>query len=179
MDSRITVNWWAIALRGVIAILFGLAALFLTRSTLAALVILFAAFLVVTGIFALIAGAFGGSWLVAIEGVAGILIGALTFVYPRITVLALALLIAFWAIVTGILEVWGAVVLRRVVEGDWLLAVSGVLSIVFGILVAIFPGAGLVAIVWIIGIYAILWGVLLLVTGFRLRNLRGRMVVST
>lgn len=179
MDSRITVNWWAIVLRGVIAILFGLVALFLTRSTLAAIVILFAAFLVVTGIFALVAGALAGSWLFAIEGVAGILIGALAFVYPKVTVLALALLIASWAILTGILEVWGAVVLRRVIANEWLLAVSGVLSILFGILVAIFPGAGLTAIVWVVGIYAILWGVLLLVLGFRLRNVRGRVVVST
>lgn len=155
------------------------AALFLTKATLAVLVVFFAAFLLATGIFALVVGALARSWMLAIEGVLGIVIDAVTFAYPRITVLALALLIAAWAILTGILAVWGGVLLRRVIANDWLLVVSGVLSILFGILVAIFPGAGLVAIVWVIGIYAILWGVLLLMLGFRLRNVQGRVVVST
>jgi len=179
METRIGINWWAIVLRGLIAILFGLAALFLTGTTLAALVIVFAALIGVTGIFALVAGALGRSWLLSIEGVLGILVSALTFLYPRVTLIALALLIGAWAILTGILEIWAAILLRRVIAGEWLLAVSGVLSILFGILIAIFPGAGLAAIVWIIGIYAILWGVLLLMLGFRLRNMRGRVVVST
>jgi uncharacterized membrane protein HdeD (DUF308 family) len=179
MDTRVTDNWWALALRGVVAIIFGVVALTLTGATLVALVILFAAFLFVTGILGLVAGAIVRSWLLTIEGALGILAGILTFAYPRITVVALGIVIGVWAILAGIAEVWAAVVLRRVIPNEWLLGISGVLSIVFGILVAIFPVSGLVAIVWIIGVYAILWGVLLIALGVRLRSSRGRLVVST
>jgi uncharacterized membrane protein HdeD (DUF308 family) len=103
----------------------------------------------------------------------------LTILYPGITVVALAIVIGVWAILAGIAEVWAAVVLRRMIANEWLLGISGVLSIAFGVLVAIFPRSGLVAIVWIIGIYAIVWGILLVALGFRLRSSRGRLVVST
>ena len=175
MDSRITANWWAVALRGLIAVLFGIVCLVLTGSTLVVLIAFLAAYLFIDGVFAIVVGARAGSWLLGLEGVLGIVAGALAFFYPGITALVLALLIASWAIVTGVVEIAAAIGLRRVISNEWVLVVGGVLSIVFGVLMAIFPGAGLVAIIWLIGSYAIIWGALLLALAVRLRGRRPAM----
>jgi uncharacterized membrane protein HdeD (DUF308 family) len=176
VDSRIAANWWAIAVRGLVAVLFGIVCLFLTGATLVVLIAFLAAYLLIDGVFAIVAGARSGSWLLGLEGALGIVAGALAFFYPGITALVLALLIAAWAIVTGIVEIAAAIGLRRVISNEWVLIVGGVLSIVFGVLIAVFPGAGLVAIIWLIGIYAILWGAVLLGLALRLRGRRPSMV---
>jgi uncharacterized membrane protein HdeD (DUF308 family) len=110
-------------------------------------------------------------WLV-VEGVAGIAAGVFTFLWPGITALVLLWLIAAWAVVTGVLEVAAAVVLRRELRGEWLLALAGVLSVAFGVLLAVRPGEGAIAIVSAIGVFAIVFGVALLVLGVRLRRLQ-------
>jgi uncharacterized membrane protein HdeD (DUF308 family) len=170
MHSSITLNWWAIALRGVAAILLGIAAFALTGITLLVLLAVFVAYLFIDGVFALVAGVRVRSWILAIEGALGIIVGVIALVWPNVTLLALALLIAAWAILTGIAELAAAVSLRRVIRNEWLLALGGVLSIVFGIVVALFPAAGLFAIVYVIGAYALVWGVILLALAFRLRG---------
>ncbi len=178
MDSRITGGWWALGLRGLAAIVLGIACFFLTGMALAVLVALFAAYLFVSGIFAIVAGARSGSWLLGIEGVLGIVAGGLAIFFPAITALVLAFIIAGWALVTGVLEIAAAVSLRRVIQNEWVLGLSGVLSIVFAVLVAIFPGAGLVAMIWLIGAYAIVWGALLIGLAARLHSHQGRMVAA-
>ena len=172
-------NWWALALRGVVAILFGLAALIWPGLTLTALVLLFGAYALVDGVFAVVAAlARAGRerrwWVLLLEGLLGIAVGILTLVWPGITGLVLLLFIAAWAIITGVVEIVAAIRLRREIEGEFLLGLGGVISVIFGLLLIVRPGAGAVAVAWLIGIYAILFGALMLALAFRLRGLRGR-----
>ena len=177
MLPTLTRYWWAVVLRGVAAVLFGLMALIWPGITVIVLVALFGAYALVDGIIGLGTAVFGGrergrrGWLV-VEGIAGVLAGIFTFAWPGITALALLWLIAAWAIVTGVLEIVAAVRLRREIQGEWLLALSGVLSVLFGILLAVWPAAGVLSIVFLIGIYAIVFGVALVGLGLRLRRLR-------
>jgi uncharacterized membrane protein HdeD (DUF308 family) len=170
--------WWTLALRGAVAVLFGVLALFWPQITLTVLVLLFGAYALVDGLVALGTVIFGGGraagrrpWLI-LEGILGVAAGVVTFVWPQITAVALLALIAAWAVLTGVVELVAAVRLRREIEGEWLLALSGALSVIFGVLIVIWPGAGALAVVWLIGIYAIIFGVTLLMLGFRLRRLR-------
>jgi uncharacterized membrane protein HdeD (DUF308 family) len=171
--------WWVVVLRGVVAVLFGLMALIWPGITLFVLVVLFGAYALVDGLFALGTAAFGGDraaagrrgWLI-VEGIAGILIGILTFVWPGITTLVLLWLIAAWALLTGVLEIVAAVRLRREIQGEWLLALSGALSVLFGILLAVWPAAGALTVVLLIGGFAVVFGVVLVVLGLRLRRLQ-------
>ncbi len=168
-------NWWVLALRGVVGILFGLAAFFLPGAALAALVLLFGAYALVDGVLAVIAGIQratahrGRWWMLLLEGLAGIAAGIVTFFWPGVTALALLYIIAAWAIVTGVLEVLAAIRLRREIENEGWLALAGLASLVFGVLLMIRPGAGLLAVVWIIGGYGIVFGIAMLVLAFRLR----------
>jgi uncharacterized membrane protein HdeD (DUF308 family) len=173
-------SWWALLVRGVAAILFGVLAFAWPGLTVLALVFLFAAFAAVDGIFALVAAwrAAEGRrqwWPLALEGVAGIGVAVITAVWPDATAFALLFLIAVWAFATGVLEIAAAIRLRKVIEGEWLLALVGVASIVFAALILIFPGEGAVAIVWAIGAYAVVFGILLIALGLRLRSLRDRL----
>jgi uncharacterized membrane protein HdeD (DUF308 family) len=102
------------------------------------------------------------------------IVGVLTFVWPDMTGLVLLCLIAAWAVITGILEIVVAIELRRVIEGEWRMVLSGILSVVFGVLLAIFPGAGALGLAWLIGIYALVYGFLLIGLAFRLRDLHKR-----
>jgi uncharacterized membrane protein HdeD (DUF308 family) len=178
MELAITSNWWVLALRGVAGILLGIAAFALTGITLVVLIALFAAYLLVDGVLAIVAGTRGRSWLIAAEGALGVVAGLVAVLFPALTALGLALLIAAWAILTGVAELAAAIRLRRLISNEWLLAGAGTLSIVFGLLIALFPGAGLVAIVWIIGAYALVWGVMLLALAFRLRGHQGRLILA-
>jgi len=175
MTTVLTRNWWALALRGIFAILLGLAALVLPGVTLAVLVALFGAYAVVDGVLAIIAGVRAAErherwWSLILKGLAGIVAGVLAFVWPALTALALLYLIAGWAIVTGVLEIVAAVHLHRA-HGEWLLILNGVWSILFGLFVIVWPGAGVLTLLWIVGVYAIVFGAMLLVLAFRLRNL--------
>ena len=178
MTTVLTRNWWALALRGIFAVLMGLAAFVLPGVTLAVLVALFGAYAVVDGVLAIIAGIRAAEryerwWSPILKGLVGIAAGVLAFVWPALTALALLYLIAGWAIVTGVLEIVAAVHLHRA-HGEWLLILNGVLSVLFGFLVVIWPSAGVLTLLWLIGGYAIVFGIVLLVLAFRLRNLHGR-----
>lgn len=176
MRESMARHWWALALRGAVAVLFGLMAFFWPGLTLTVLVWLFGAFILIDGIFALIAAVRFASaherWLpLLVEGIVGVLAGLLTLVWPGLTAIALVYLAAAWAILTGVLEIAAAVRLRREIANEWLLALTGVLSILLGILLAAVPAAGLLVWAWMIGAYAVLFGVLLIVLACRLRGL--------
>ncbi len=171
-------NWWAVALRGVAAIVFGVLTFAWPGITLVALVLLFGAYALVEGIFNVVAAVMRRGreqpwWMLLAEGLVSIAAGLITFSWPGITALVLLYVIAFWAVVTGVLEIVAAVRLRQRIAGEMWLAVSGVLSVVFGVLVALMPGAGALAVVFWIGAYAIVFGALLLGLAFRLRGWRG------
>lgn len=170
-------NWWAFLVRGALAILFGIAALVWPEITLTVLVLLFGAFAIVDGIVVIVA-AFrdrrGINWALLLWGAVGVLIGIVALVWPEITAVALVWVIAAWAVVTGAIAIWSAIALRREIENEWLLGLSGLLSVAIGILFFVNPGAGALSLVWLIGIYAIVLGVLLVILAFRLRRFRDR-----
>jgi uncharacterized membrane protein HdeD (DUF308 family) len=167
--------WWALALRGAAAIIFGLIALFWPPAAVAALVALFGAYALVDGIFNLIAavraGRSGQQWgALVFEGSVSLLVGVLTLFFPGATALALVLFVAAWSLITGVAEVVAAIKLRRHIQGEWLLALSGILSIAFGILLFISPMIGAIAIAIWIGAYAVVFGALLVGLALRLRS---------
>ena len=171
-----TGHWWALALRGAVAILFGLAALLRPDIALEALILLFGAYALVDGVFAIV-GVFGGTrggtprWLLVIEGIAGILAGLIAFVLPGLTAILLLYLIAAWAVITGISEIATAIRLRQEITGEWALIIGGALSIIFGVILAVIgPVAGLLSLVWLIGVYALAFGILMLITAFQVRG---------
>jgi len=167
-------HWWALALRGVFAVLFGLLTFLIPGITLLTLVLLFGAYAILDGVFDIISAvrAPGRHWPLVLEGVVGIIIGILTFIWPGITTMVLLYLIAFWAIFTGILEIVAGIRLREVIANEWLLILMGVLSVLFGFLILIFPGAGALAIIIWIGAYSLLFGIMLIALAFLLRRFR-------
>jgi uncharacterized membrane protein HdeD (DUF308 family) len=167
-------RWWLLALRGVASILLGIAAFVVPGITLLVLVILFGAYLLIDGVLAIVASAMGRSLLLVLEGAAGVIAGLLTLVWPGITAVVLLILTAAWAIVTGVAELVAAYRLRRIVRNEWLLILLGVASIMFGIALVIRPGAGLLALVYLIGAYCLLFGVLLVALALRLRSISTR-----
>jgi uncharacterized membrane protein HdeD (DUF308 family) len=177
MFNLMTQNWWAIALRGLVAVLFGIAAFIWPGITLWVLVAIFGAYALVDGIFAIIE-AFRRDvvgerwWALLFEGFVGIAIGILTFTWPGLTAMGLLYLIAFWAIVTGVFEVITAIRLRHEIRGEWMMGLIGVLSVAFGFLLVAFPLAGALSVVLIIGLYAVVTGALMIALGFKLRSLR-------
>jgi uncharacterized membrane protein HdeD (DUF308 family) len=181
MLQTLSRNWWAVALRGVAAILFGLAAFVWPQITVYALVLLFGAYCLVDGAFTLAAafsrsaGSTGRGWLV-VRGLAGIAVGVLTFVWPGITALALLWVIAAWAVVTGVLEIVTAIRLRRELRNEWLLVLSGALTVVFGVLLVVWPASGVLALITLIGSFALVFGVLLVALAVRLHRHGGRPV---
>jgi uncharacterized membrane protein HdeD (DUF308 family) len=167
--------WWLMAIRGLLAVLFGLAALVWPRLTLFVLVILFGAYALVDGVMTVIVSLQERKhlrqwWVVLLRGIAGIIAGVLTFVWPAITALALLYIIAAWAIVTGIFEIASAFSGRLPVGQEWMLVLAGVLSVLLGVLLAILPGVGLLSLVWLIGIYALVFGILLIIRAFQFRT---------
>jgi uncharacterized membrane protein HdeD (DUF308 family) len=177
MLEYLTRQWWSVALRGVLAVAFGVVAWIWPDITLHALVLLYGFYALVDGLLALAALLVGGSlvrerrgWLI-VEGVAGIAAGVIAFLWPGITALVLLYLIAAWAIATGVLEIAAAIWLRRELRGEWLLALGGVVSVLFGVFLIVRPGEGAIAVVWLIGLFAIVFGVALIGLGLRLRRL--------
>jgi uncharacterized membrane protein HdeD (DUF308 family) len=179
-DNRI---WGGLAFRGLIAIVFGILALSRPGITATGLVYLFGAYAFLDGIAAIAASVkvaqLGGRWgAMFLVGLTGIVIGVLAFAYPAATALGLIYYIAIWAVITGVLEIAGAIRLRKVIDGEWKLAVAGGLSIVFGVLIFARPHAGMLSMVWVIGVYAILFGALMLALAFRLRGAQRRLVTA-
>jgi|tagenome__1003787_1003787.scaffolds.fasta_scaffold20456002_1 uncharacterized membrane protein HdeD (DUF308 family) len=176
MKSILAQYWWLIALRGVLGILFGIIALIMPVATILALVILFSAYMLVDGAFALYAAYQAGrqnrKWgLLLLQGLANIAAGVLAFLWPGLTALAFVILLAAWSIVSGCLQLAAAF---RIEQGRWWLVLGGVASIIFGMLLIAAPLIGAVVLTWWIGAWAIVFGAFLLVAAFRLRSPRGR-----
>jgi uncharacterized membrane protein HdeD (DUF308 family) len=168
-------NWGWIVLRGVAGVLFAVLAVAWPGITLAALIIVWGAYALADGLLALVAAwqvrdqgrPFG--WLIVV-GLLGIAAGVVTFLWPGITAIALLMLIAAWAFTMGIFQIAAAIRLRKVIDGEWMLLLSGLLSVAFGMLMAIYPGAGALEMLSLIAAYAFVFGVLLIVLGLRLRS---------
>jgi uncharacterized membrane protein HdeD (DUF308 family) len=168
-------NWWLVALRGVVALIFGVLTIFRPGVTLAALILLFGAYAIVNGIFTVVVAIAHHRgephWVsLLVSGVLSVALGIVAFVMPRLTALSLLYIIAAWAIVTGVSEVATAIRLRRMITGEWLLVIAGVLSVLFGVFLVLFPGAGALAVTLWIGTYAVMLGILLIALAFRLRS---------
>jgi uncharacterized membrane protein HdeD (DUF308 family) len=178
-ESYLSQYWWAILLRGAAAILFGFLALFAPGITLAALVLLFGAYAFVDGIGAIVMGIkdYGEQerwWATLIGGIVSVAAGFVTVVMPGLTAVALLILIGVWAMFRGMLDIVAAVQLRDVIEGEWMLALAGVVSVLFGLLMILFPGAGALAMLWWIGAFAIVLGVAEIALAFRIRRIARR-----
>lgn len=175
MMMTLSGNWWMLLIRGLAAIAFGLLAYFYPGAALAALVLIYGVYALVDGVFAIVAAINQGEhhrpWgFLLFSGIVSIIAGLVTFFYPGITALVLLTIIAAWGIVRGVLEIAAAVQLRRVVPHDWLLALAGILSIVFGVLLIAYPATGLLAVVWLIATYAIIYGILEIALAMRVHR---------
>jgi uncharacterized membrane protein HdeD (DUF308 family) len=176
MNAVLARNWWAVGLRGVFTIIFGIVAVVIPVVTLAALVLLFAAYLLVDGIFAIVAGlrAAGhhGRWGTLIfEGIVDLIVSAIAFFWPLATVLAFVYLMGAWAIVSGVVLLSGAFRIH-LTHGRWLAVFGGIVSIAWGILLLLWPFTGALVLTWWMGAYALFFGGALLVLAFRLRRRR-------
>jgi uncharacterized membrane protein HdeD (DUF308 family) len=167
-------NWWSLLLRGLVAIIFAVITLISPGITVAAMVLLFGAYALIDGVLSIV-GAIRAArsherWgVLVLEGVAGIAASAVTIVWPIVTTLALVAVVAAWALITGALEILAAIKLRKVIKHEWLLALSGVLSLILGALLIAMPFAGALALALWIGAYAFVFGVVLIALAFRLR----------
>ena len=179
MKELLARSWWMLALQGAIAVLFGVLAVLWPGLTLLWLVALFAAYALIGGAVALYGAVKNrtmdkGWWLILALGLVSVAAGVIAIFNPELTALALVLLMGANALVTGALEIAVAIRLRKAVRNEWLLILAGAASIVFGALVLVFPGAGALALVWLISFYALLSGVLLLSLAFRVKGWRGK-----
>ncbi|MCU0953983.1 MAG: HdeD family acid-resistance protein [Hyphomicrobium sp.] len=164
-------NWWLILLRGICAVVFGILTFIWPGLTLLTLVLFYGAFSLLDGAFSIAAAVKGGApmprWWLALVGLLGIGVGIITLAWPQITGIVLLMFIAGWAIASGLLQIIGAIALRKEIEGEWWLVASGILSVVFGVLLIMYPGAGALSLAIVIGAFAVAYGILLI--GFSLR----------
>lgn len=164
-------NWRVILVRGLAAIVFGILCFVVPVISLLALVLLYGVYAIVDGVSAMIWGSRSRWWAMTAVGAVSVLSGLVAFFWPAITALVLLYVIAAWAIVRGVAEIAAAVYLRREMRNEWILAASGGLSIVFGVLMALFPGPGVLSLVWLIGLFAVVFGGLAVALALRLREL--------
>jgi uncharacterized membrane protein HdeD (DUF308 family) len=172
----LTRHWWVLALRGLAGVIFGVLTFLWPGMTLFVLVVLFGAYALVNGIFSFMLAAKApkgypnfGSLILA--GIFGVLAGLITLFWPGITAFSLLIVIAAWAIVNGIMEIYYAIKLRREIKGEWLLALAGILSVIFGVLLLLNPFVGAVVLVLWIGSFAVVFGILLMILAFKMKRL--------
>jgi len=183
--QKITAHWWLFLIRGIIAILFGITAFAYPAITAVIFVFLFAGYVAADGILTLVSAVrfshpdSGRWWWMLIQGVLGIAIGVITILYPYVTAFALGILVAVWAIATGLTEIAAAWRLRKDIPNEIFLIVVGVLSVLVGIYLSIFPAVALLTLVWVVAFYAILAGILLIALAFRLRSHKSTLTPAT
>jgi uncharacterized membrane protein HdeD (DUF308 family) len=172
-------RWWILLIRGLAALLFGVLCFAQPGLSLATLVLMFGAYSMVDGFLGVFVAVSGRKeiedwWVLLLWGLVSIIVGILTFAAPSITALILLFYIAIWAVASGVLQIALAIRLRKEIEGEWLMILAGVLSIAFGLILMVKPGEGALAVIWIIGGYAVAFGVALAILGFRLRSFGNR-----
>lgn len=175
MIQHLAKYWWLFVLRGVMAVIFAILAFIWPALTLSVLVVFLGAYLFVDGLFSLVHGfrilkRDSHWWVLVLEGLLGIAAGLVALFMPGITVVFLVTLIALWSVVTGILEIVLAIRLRKELKNEWMLVLAGIFSIIFGIVLFAQPLAGILVIAWWLGIYALLFGFLLILAGMRLKK---------
>lgn len=168
-------NWWLLLLRGIASIVFGVLAFAWPGLTLVTLVLFYGAFALVDGVIALVAAFSGGAkpaptWWLVVVGLLGIAAGIATFLMPGITALLLIIFMGAWALVHGIFEIVGAIQLRKEIDNEWMLILSGIVSVLFGLIVLIAPGAGALGLIWAIAAYSIVFGITFIALALRLKN---------
>lgn len=183
LAAALSRNWWVLLLRGIVAITFGVLAWVAPGASIAALVLFFGAYVLVDGILGIVTAISGRKeneswWALLLWGLVGVGVGILTFAVPGLTAMALLFYIAIWAIGTGVMEIVTAIRLRKELTGEWLLVLGGLVSVLFGVILMAHPGAGALTLIWLIGVYAVLFGILLVILAFRVRSL-GRQLART
>ncbi len=173
--GRIARNWGLILVRGLAALVFGILCFVWPAISLLALVLLYGAYAIVDGIGAIVWGSRSRWWLMVAVGVVSVLSGLIAFFWPGITALALLYVIAAWAIVRGVAELVAAFQLRRRISNEWMLVLGGLISILFGVVMALFPGAGALSMIWLIGAFAVVFGIFAVSLALRLRSFQERM----
>ena len=178
-----TINWWALLLRGIAAIVFGIFAFVSPGVTVLSLVFVFGIYAIFDGIFAIVAGLRAPEgvsmwWMLLLVGLLGLIAGGVAIAMPGQTVIALVTLIGLWAIISGIFHIIAAIGLRKQITGEWMMILSGVLSVLAGGFLVANPVSGAAAVVWIIGFYAILYGIALTILGLRLRSAANRFAAA-
>jgi len=179
MLTMLSKNWWIVALRGVLSIVFGILLIVAPPLVITTMVLFFGAYALVDGIASLMMSIQHRNqerwWLPAVLGILGIIAGILVFAYPVFATISAVFfvlyIVAFWAILGGIFEIMQAIELRKEIEGEFWLGLSGLLSVLFGVFLIFAPGAGILALLTIIAAYAIVYGVMLIVLAFRLRGM--------
>lgn len=168
-------GWWVLLLRGLLAIAFGVLTWFYPVASATALVLVFGAYAFVDGLLGLYAAINNRDnsrhwWVLLLWGLAGVAVGGITVIKPAVTAFILTLYIGAWALMTGVMEIISAIRLRKEIEGEWLLGLSGLVSVLFGCLVLILPGVGMMALLWLLAIYAVIFGALLVVLAFKVHK---------
>ena len=168
-------SWWVLLLRGIAAIIFGVLAFAWPGLTLVTLVLLYGAFALVDGVLSLVAALTGGAkaiptWWLIVVGLLGIAAGVVTFLWPGITAVLLVMFIGAWALVHGIFEIIGAIQLRKEIDNEWTIGLSGAVSVLFGVIMLVAPGAGALGLIWAIASYAIVFGILMVMAAFKLKK---------
>ena len=179
MNMVLVRNWWALAIRGLAAVLFGLIAFLAPGFVALWLALLFGAYALVDGVFAIVTGLRAAErherwWPFALEGLASIVVGVIALAMPVAAALALLYLVSAWAILTGVFRISAAIRLRKEIQGEWMLILNGALSVLLGILIVRRPGVGLLTLVWVVGAYAMVYGIVLIGLAFKLRGHRQR-----
>jgi len=175
MASLLKRSWWVLLLQGLAAVLFGVLASVWPGITVTTLVLLFGAYALVDGVSAVVGSLihrkeYEDWWLVLLGGLSSVVAGILALVLPGITALSLLFLIAAWALVTGVLSIVTAIQIRKEIEGEWLMILGGIASVLFGLVAFVRPAAGALSLIWVIAIYAIIFGVLQVLLAFRARR---------
>ncbi|WP_370678916.1 HdeD family acid-resistance protein [Comamonas sp. GB3 AK4-5] len=168
-------TWWVLLLRGLVAIAFGVLTFAQPGVSLVALMLTFGVFTFVDGILGMYAairgrGLGGHWWVLMLWGLVGVIVGVLTVVAPAVTALVMTIYIAAWALVTGVMQIIAALRLRKEIRGEWLLVLGGAMSVLFGGFVLAQPGAGMMAMLWVLALYAVLLGLVMVLLAFKVRK---------
>jgi uncharacterized membrane protein HdeD (DUF308 family) len=175
VKSALHRSWWLLLLRGIAAVAFGVLTFVWPQISLLTLILVYGVYALIDGVLALIAAIRGGGfvprWWLALGGVVSILAAVVAFAWPGLTALVLVYLIGFWSILRGVLEIIGAIRLRKEIANEWTLGIAGALSVIFGLILVFMPGAGAIGLLWLIATWAVLFGLLLIWVAFKVRKL--------